>query len=68
MKVEFGALVPCRECHGAGEVRHRANKDESRRRAAMQRKGIALEPVPTMDVCPVCMGKGYLPPAEADHR
>lgn len=72
MKVEFGTLVPCRECHGAGEVRHRASEQESRDRARevarAKRQGETLDPVPSMDVCPVCRGKGYLPPSEADHR
>lgn len=59
----FGQVAPCRGCHGSGQMRG-SGMDE-RQRQALRRAG---EPVPSMQPCDECDGKGYVPPAVADAR
>ena len=65
-RIVFGQLVPCRHCDGRGEVRHEKDHAAERERARLRRRGVTVQTPPSMDPCPVCSGKGFLPPDQAD--
>jgi hypothetical protein len=58
----FGTLIPCPECHGAGEVRHRKDPQAARERARLRARGQLVAEPPSMDPCGRCGARGYLPP------
>lgn len=66
MPIEFGALVPCRVCHGTGRVRAPADPQAARERARERRRGKVVDKPPAMGPCWRCHGAMVLPPAEAD--
>lgn len=66
MRLEFGSVAPCRECAGVGSVKHRADPAAERERARERARGHDVPPPPSMDLCPRCAGRGFVPLVEAD--
>lgn len=70
MPIEFGTLVPCRYCKGAGERVAKMTPEEQRERNRELRRAKkgdwdvhTLDRVSPLKTCPDCRGEGYVPPS-----
>jgi cytochrome c5 len=70
MPIEFGALVPCRTCHGAGVSRNPdwGDRDLARERQRNRRHGRDVDRPSELIKCVECDGGGFMPPEAADAR